>query len=172
MASDRYLRLLPTISKWIQATLDLHAGNAKPVVSFGFPRLPRYFSEQLMSTTNVVVTDRLPVPPLSKWGLSEFTSFVTQPMSGITYLDTYFLLTSAAADESAHFHELVHVIQWQMIGPREFLLQYAAGLARHGYLGSPLEKMAYAHQRRFDADSPSYSVEAEVRKQLVALLDE
>src|SRR6266567_334687 len=171
MASDRYLRFLPTISKWIQETLDAHAGNARPVVSFGFPRLPRYFSEQQLSTTNVVITDCLPVPPLSEWGLSEFSSFETQPMTGITYLDTYFLLTSAAADESVHFHELVHVIQWQMIGPREYLLQYAAGLAKHGYLGSPLEKVAYAHQHRFDVDSPSYSVEAEVRKQLVALLE-
>ena len=30
--------------------------------------------------------------------------------------------------------------------------------------------MAFAHQRRFDVDWPSYSVEAEVRKQTLALL--
>lgn len=170
MPSERYLKLLPVISKWLQETLDAHAGIARPVVSFGFPRLPRYYSEQLLGTTNVVITDRLPMPPLAEWGLPEFANFERQPMSAITYLDTYFVEPSTAADESVHFHELVHVIQWQVLGPKDFLLLYAAGLAEFGYLESPLEKMAYVHQHRFEVDWPSYSVEEEVRRQTLALL--
>ena len=171
MASDRYAEFLLAISKWIQATLDAHAGSARPVASFQFPRLPRYFSEQLLSTTSVVLADRLPIPPLSGWGLSEFASFEQQSMDAITYLDMYFVKPSAATDESVHFHELVHVIQWQVLGPKNFLLLYAAGLAERGYMECPLEAMAFAHQRRFDVDWPSYSVEAEVRKQTLALLN-
>jgi quercetin dioxygenase-like cupin family protein len=114
MSSDRYAEFLPAISKWIPSTLDAHAGSAKPVASFQFLRLPRYFSEQLLSTTSVVVTDHLPKPPLSAWGLSEFASFEQQPMNAITYLDTYFVKPSAATAESLHFHELVHVIQWRV----------------------------------------------------------
>ena len=90
-------------------------------------------------------------------------------MSGITYLDTYFLERSAAADESLHFHELVHVVQWQVLGPKDFLLLYAAGLAERGYLECPLEAMAYEHQRRFGASNPPYLVEAQVRAQTLAL---
>ena len=152
MASDRYAEFLPAISKWIQSTLDAHAGSAKPVASFQFPRLPRYFSEQLLSTTSVVLADPLPVPPLSEWGLSEFAGFEQQSMDAITYLDTYFAMPSAATDESVHFHELVHVIQWQVLGPKNFLLLYATGLAGRGYLECPLETMAFAQQRRFDVD--------------------
>jgi hypothetical protein len=171
MASDRYAEFLPAISKCIQETLDANADKAKSVASFQFPRLPRYFSEQLLTTTSVVITDHLPRPPLSAWGLSEFASFEQQPMNAITYLDTYFVKTSAAADESLHFHELIHVIQWQVLGPKNFLLLYADGLTKRGYLECPLEAIAYGHQRRFDVEWPSYSVEAEVRKQTLELLN-
>ena len=168
MASDRYAEFLPTILDWIHGTLEAHADRKKSVASFGFPRLPRYFSEHLLFTTNVVITDRLPVPPLSAWGLPEFASFERQPMTAITYLDTYFLSPRAATDESVHCHELIHVVQWQVLGPKDFLLLYAAGLAERGYRKSPIEVMACGHQRRFDVDWPSYSAEAEVRRQTLA----
>ena len=170
MTSDRYAEFLPTMLDWIQRTLEAHANEKRSVASFGFPRLPRYFSAELLNSASVVITDRLPIPPLSTWGLSEFASFERQPMSAITFLDTYFIHPNAAADESVHFHELVHVIQWQALGPKNFLLLYAAGLAEYGYLESPLEKMAYAHQQRFDLSWPSYSVEEEVRQQTLGLV--
>jgi len=124
-----------------------------------------------LNSASVVITDNLPRPPLSASGLSEFVSFEKQPMGGITYFGTYFLERGAAGDESLHFHELVHVIQWQVLGPKDFLLLYAAGLAERGYLECPLEAMAYAHQQRFAASEPTYSVETEVRRQTLALLE-
>jgi hypothetical protein len=170
MGPDRYRPFLSVILSWIQQTLDAHAGERRAVSSFKFPRLLHYFSKSLLDTAGVVPADRLPVPPLSALGLREFADFETQPISGITYKDTYFVHRATVADESLHFHELVHVIQWQVLGPKDFLLLYAAGLAQHGYRNCPLEAMAYAHQRRFDADQPPYSVEAQVRVQTLALM--
>src|SRR5262249_53580734 len=168
---DRYLPFLPTILNWIQQTLDAHARERRVVSSFNFPRLPRYFSEKLLKTASVVPTDRLPVPPLSALGIREFADFENQPISGITYKETYFLERSAAAtDESLHFHELVHIVQWQVLGPKDFLLLYAIGLSEHGYLRCPLEAMAFEHQRRFDAGEPPYSVEAEVHGETLLLM--
>jgi hypothetical protein len=169
MSPNRYAEFLPVIANWIQQTLDDSAAKARSAESFHFPRLPHYFSEQLLRTTNVVVTDHLPVPPLSALGLTEFAAFESQPMGGITYLDTYFLLPAGAGDEPLHFHELIHVIQWQVLGPKDFLLLYAAGLAEQGYMGSPLEAMAYEHQRRFDVGDPPYPVETEVRAATLVL---
>ena len=157
---------------WIQQTLDAHAHERRAVSSFTFLRLPQYFSAELLSGSSVVPTDRPPVPPLSKLGLSEFVGFEKQPMSGITYFDTYFVERGAVGDESLHFHELVHIIQWQVLGPKDFLLLYAAGLAEFEYRDCPLEAMAYDHQRRFDAGIPPYSVEAEVREQTLDLKPE
>src|ERR1035441_8169088 len=169
MGSDRYLPFLPIILNCIQQTLDAHAHERRAVSSFNFPRLPRYFSERLLNTASVVPTDRLPVPPLTALGLREFADFENQPISGVTYMDTYFLQRAAATDESLHFHELVHVIQWQVLGPKDFLSMYAAGLAEHGYRNCALESMAYDHQRRFDAGEPPYSVEDQVWRQTLAL---
>ena len=87
-------------------------------------------------------------------------------------MKTYFLQSDFAAfDESLHFHELVHVVQWDVLGPRNFLLLYATGLSEHVYRECPLEAMAYEHQRRFDAGEPPYSVEEAVREQTLALKD-
>ena len=61
-------------------------------------------------------------------------------------------------------------VQWFVLGPEDFLLLYAAGLAEHGYKDSPLEAMAYAHQTRFEAGGSPYSVEAEVGAATLALL--
>lgn len=169
MASSRYVELLPYMLEWIQQTLNAYAGEKTVVGSIRFPRLSNYFSKELLDSASVVVTDRLPAPPLSALGLGEFADFERQPMGGITYQDTYFIETSAAANESLHFHELVHVIQWRVLGQEDFLLKYAAGLAEHGYLDCPLERMAYEHQRRFDAGHPPYPVEAAVGAETLAL---
>src|ERR1017187_9862829 len=105
MGSDRYLPCLPIILNWIQQTLDAHAHERRAVASFNFPRLPHYFSESLLNTASVVPCDRLPVPPLSALGLREFADFENQPISGITYRDTYFLRRADAPDESSRSEE-------------------------------------------------------------------
>ena len=169
MGSDRYLPFLPVIMDWIQRTLDAHAPERRVVSSFNFLRLPQYFSAELLKRARVVVTGKLPRPPLSAFGLREFAYFEDQFISGITYKDTYFLQPNIAVVESVHLHELVHVVQWQVLGPRDFLLLYAAGLAQYGYQDCPLEAMAYGHQRRFEVSELSYSVETEVRQQTLAL---
>ena len=169
--ATRYNPLLPVISDSIRRTLHAHAAEKGPVTSFSFTRLPQYFPPNILNSASLAVTDDPPRPPLSALGLSEFAAFENEPISGITYLDTYFLTPSSARDESTHFHEMVHVIQWRVLGSEQFLLLYAAGLAEYGYLDSPLEKMAYEHQRRFDAGEPPYPVEEEAQRQTLALLN-
>src|ERR1039458_7479076 len=109
------------------------------------------------------------LPPLAALGLREFADFEGQPARGITYRDTYFLWRADATDESLPFHELVRVAQAQVLGPKDFLLLYAAGLVESRYRDCALEAMAYEHQRRFDAGDPPYSVEAEVWEETLAL---
>jgi len=60
--------LYPHVIGWIYQTLDAHSKVAKAVGSLGFPRLSRYFSEERLTSTKVVVIDRVPMPPLSSMG--------------------------------------------------------------------------------------------------------
>src|SRR5262249_57296702 len=78
----------------------------------------------------VVIMDRLPVPPLSSWGLTQFASFERRDPDGITYLDTCFLKPHQSKNEAIHFHELIHVIQWRGLWAERLLPPYTHWLER------------------------------------------
>ena len=130
MTPEEFAAVYPSVLRWIRQTLADHAQSAKPVASRGFKLLPSYFSKELLDTTKVVAVTRVPIPPLSSMGLQRFRDFERGDWDGITYLDTYFVKRTKAADEDLHFHELIHVVQWRLLGPERFLKQYADGLER------------------------------------------
>jgi hypothetical protein len=165
LSPDEFRALYPQLKQWIEATLATHAAAAQPVATFGFERLPRYYRPALLAAAKVVAVDRLPVPPLTAMGLPQFAEMERMHAGGITYLDTYFATPDAVDDESLHFHELIHVVQWRELGPERFLATYADGLERCGYRASPLEIMAYDAQARFDRGE-CFDAEAHVRSQL------
>jgi hypothetical protein len=139
----------PHVMAWITRTLDAHAHNARTVASQSFSRLPLYFGRELLAVAKFVVVDRVPMPPLTELGLREFAAFERADSDGVTYLDTYFVRRLRATEEQLHFHELIHVIQWRLLGPERFLSTYVAGLEAFGYRNSPLEAMAYDAEALF-----------------------
>jgi len=62
------------------------------------------------------------------------------------------------------FHELVHVVQYRVLGLKEFARLYVRGfLERGGYEGIPLERQAYQLGSRFERwPQRLFSVEEEV----------
>jgi hypothetical protein len=141
----------------LQTTANAHA--AQSVASHGFLRLPLYFTENTLASTKVVLVDPLPMPPLSSMGLERFADFERGDFGGITYIDTIFLKPTQSNNENMHFHELVHVIQWRLLGPDRFLLSYANGLECFGYRQSPLEAMAYDAETAFASSAATFNVE-------------
>ncbi len=95
----------------------------------------------------MAVDGKVPFPPLTDMGLREFRDMENRQFDGITYKDTFFV-NRLRQTESLHFHELIHVIQWERLGVDNFLLAYGAGLLS-GYRNSPLEQMAYSLQDGF-----------------------
>jgi hypothetical protein len=151
MQADIICRLhtaLPQVREWIDQFLNAHRNRARAVSALGFPRLSACFPRELLDRAKVVSVDRVPFPPVEKFGLPEFASLQQMTFEGITFKDTFFL-QQGHASESLHFHELVHVVQWLRLGVDNFILAYALGLLRFGYAQSPLEEMAYTLQRRF-----------------------
>jgi hypothetical protein len=69
-------------------------------------------------------------------------------------------------DEELYFHELIHVIQWRLLGPERFLRLYADGLEKFGYQDSPLEKMAYHTQNEFSRSKRTFDAQALVVREL------
>jgi hypothetical protein len=163
---QKLLLKLPEITGWIDAALAAHADQSRPVASFGFKRLPGYYSPQLLAQAKVVVVENVPVPPLAALGLPELAAFEQGDYAGITFKHTYFVKAAEANRETLHFHELVHVVQWAHLGVEKFLTAYATGLAMQGYRNSPLEVMAYDLQDYFDQNGQPGDVVAAVRNKL------
>jgi hypothetical protein len=157
-------RTLPGVWEWIDHYVEAHAHSAVPVAELGFSRLSQYFDQNRLSNSKAVKVDRVQVPPLSKMGMPYFADFEETPFTGITYMDTFFLAPPAHDSESTHFHELIHVVQWDVLGPDSFLMVYAIGLLAHGYKNSPLERMAYELQRAFEDGRPIPQLELQVRE--------
>ena len=90
MTPEEFQKFYPLLIEWLRTTLAVHAGAARTVASRAFPLLPLYFTADTLASAKVVLVDRLPVPPLSSWGLTRFTDFERGNLDGITYLDTFF----------------------------------------------------------------------------------
>lgn len=141
MSPEEFAKYYPPLLDWIQTALTANAQVAHTIASRGFSRLPLYFTEKTLASTKGVLADPLPLPPLSSMGLVRFAEFERGNFDGITYMDTIFLKPTQSNNEIIHFHELVHVIQWRLLGPDRFLLSYANGLECFGYRQSLLRKL-------------------------------
>jgi hypothetical protein len=166
MSPEEFAKFYPPLLDWIQTTLTASAQVAQTIASRGFSRLPLYFTEKTLASTKVVLVDPLPMPPLSSLGLMRFAEFERGNFDGITYIDTIFLKPTRSNNENIYFHELVHVIQWRLLGPDRFLLSYANGLECFGYRQSPLEAMAYDAETSFASSTTSFNVEKIVAEKL------
>jgi hypothetical protein len=73
-------------------------------------------------------------------------------------------------NRSILFHELVHAVQYRVLGLRQFARLYVTGfLNGGGYEGIPLERQAYELEERFSRDPKSpFSVEIDVQERLRA----
>ncbi|HTJ00913.1 MAG TPA: hypothetical protein VL527_18670 [Dongiaceae bacterium] len=169
MTQKEFDEKYPLILGWIQQTLSEHATSARPIASLGFKRLPLYFQSDILAKAKVVYVPKVPAPPLNAIGLSQFSDFEHMEAGGITYLDTFFSRNEMRENEAHHFHELIHVIQCQVLGPKSFVAAYADGLEKIGYRKSPLEVMAYTLDNVFRNSQSPFDAPAIVREQLHAL---
>jgi hypothetical protein len=163
MSPEEFAKFYPPL---LETTLAASAHVAQTVAFRGFSHLPLYFTEKTLASTKVVLADPLPMPPLSSMGLVRFAEFERGNFDGITYIDTIFLKPTQSNNEIIHFHELVHVVQWRLLGPDRFLLSYANGLECFGYRQSPLEAMAYDAETAFASSTTTFNVEKMVAEKL------
>ena len=102
----------------------------------------------------------LDIPELRKEGLGEF---MDMEFTGITYKNVYFVKKGFENELGMHFHELVHVLQWQYLGAKEFIERYIRELQQYGYEGAPLEIMAYSLENGFRKNNKRINVQQYVK---------
>ena len=133
---------LPGMIEWIEKTKSVNQKDSKAISEFHLPHVAIYFPNEFLSKVRIVPIDQLPIPPLSLLGMTELADFEHADSRAITLDQMYFIKPSFTKDELIHFHELIHVLQWQILGKEKFLFIYGLGLLQFGYNENPLEVMA------------------------------
>jgi len=160
--------------QWVTDQRNLLRPSAQPISAEDRAQLQHYFTPDILERAQCTWVDEIPHPAfyaaLQTSGLS--MPFDFRQMTGITFLDTIVMARSRVMDRthwlSLLFHELVHVVQYHILGCDAFLTQYVYGWASNAfhYFTIPLEAMAYDLQRRFDGAGVPFSVEREIAHRL------
>jgi hypothetical protein len=142
--------------QWIQEQRTLHYPTAKSLQPDQRTALDPFFSKAVLDCARFAVVDQIPNP-----GFYKNLQAMGQPipldfgqMHGITFIDTVLLSRRFQPywSPSLYFHELVHVVQYSILGTAKFMQRYIRGWAENGFqYGSiPLETDAYEFQSRYE----------------------
>ena len=172
---EQVIYLIKQGEGWVREQRDLHRPDAlalKPQASTAFEP---FFGAEVIQDVRFKA-----VPVIENPGFYREMEATGQPipidfsdMHGITFGDTVLLSRRhIEADDppmSLLFHEMVHVVQYGLLGVGEFISRYVTGWAENGfeYMAIPLERDAYELEYRFKL-SPQvpFSVREEVSKRL------
>ena len=158
--------LLQKFEEWLYQQREIHLPQARPLSSEERARLNGYFERKILDLTRVATVDHIPNPqfydelrereiPIPM----DFTSAV-----GLTLIDCV-LLRKGFGSISTLFHEMVHVVQADLLGVKRLLELYFSDLAENGYLGVPFERQAYDLTAKFTCGE-SFSVRKILEKEL------
>lgn len=163
-----FIVALPKAMRWVRSTVAAHAPDAERLDALPVAGALPQVSASLLARTKRVVVDDMPQPPLEAWKISGVGDIGWGLASGLALMQMIFIRRGREDDPSLLFHELVHVIQWETLGPRRFLILYGVMLLELGYADHPLEIMAYELQERFDRGQAAFDIEPIVRRRTIA----
>ncbi|MGZ5056335.1 MAG: hypothetical protein ACXWAT_15530 [Methylobacter sp.] len=140
--------MLHKINSWIDQALNHYSEQIVSCERF-CPQFNGFYPSEFLANSYFVIIDQLPKPDFPELRQAGFGGFIDMELEGITYKNTYFIKKGYESDVALHFHELVHVLQWQNLGALPFIQRYMEEILRFGYRNAPLEEMAYDLQSHF-----------------------
>lgn len=157
--------MIGIINQWVRLTNRQFDDLKRPCTEFT-EQFEGYYSSEFLAQSYYVVVMQMPVPAYQFLEDHGLTSLFNRDVAGLTLGDTYYLLPSVAKNLQVHFHELVHVAQWQRLGGEGFVTRYLQELKGVGYENMPLERMAYDLDAQYVAGGPATDVLNVVERQL------
>ncbi len=129
-------------------------------------RFRGYFDRDDLANARIAHAARLPIPSAPFAGKLRAIGlhFLNSSQAAAITLDHIIVTREPVHSPSLLFHELVHVVQFRLLGIQRFARLYVRGfLAGGSYYRIPLERCAFELTRRFESGEAPFSVEAEVR---------
>ncbi len=162
--------MLHRLEQWIDKT-NLDHKDQRISCSKFYNEFKGFYPLEFLENSYFVVVDSIPkpnFPELRQLGLGDFIDIEG---NGITYKNTYYIQSYLVSALRLHFHELVHVAQWDHLGAIPFIERYITEIQTLGYDESPLEKMAYGLDDHFMTGGEKVDVPTYVAKRLGSPLD-
>ncbi len=175
MNEEYYLQFIEKAIEWIISQRDKYRPAARPWSSEELQEMAHFFPIAFLSNVKITEVPIIENPSFYSEVESEEIPHLIDfsKMQAITFVDT--ILISQKHYPKAHewlpliFHELVHVVQYQLLGIDVFIEQYIKGFIGNDfrYENIPLESNAYELQKRYvKAPLMSFPVVEEVRRKL------
>ncbi|HIE16762.1 MAG TPA: hypothetical protein EYP71_01015 [Dehalococcoidia bacterium] len=166
--------LIKKFEQWLQEQHRLYLPIARPLSSDVRSRLSGYFERRTLDSVRVATVEGIRNPDfygsLERAGIPVPLDFSTAV--GLTVIDLILireeLVHHHASLVSTIFHEMVHIVQIDILGLKRHIELYADSLREGGYQyhSVVLERQAYTLGNRFDRGEPPFSVEKVVRQEL------
>lgn len=162
--------IAPFVARYIRLQRDRLAERAAPLTESESRAVQQYFADGDLDRIRILIADPLPiaVPPFV--GAVRRIGFKfpdVRLVSGITFDNVIGLREPPTPN--LLFHELVHAVQFRVMGVDEFASQYVRGFFHaRCYDDIPLERCAHELETRFIVFREAFKVEDEVRQWMEA----
>jgi len=151
---------------YIKAQREAYFPKAAPLAPERFDPFLSFFSEAVLKTTRFHVKQEGPIenPDFLKELHDRGIPFSLDRLKAITFQDV--VVSFEELEPRVVFHELVHAVQYQKLGLKQFAYKYFKGFLTWGaYERIPLEANARLLDEAYAKDpGKPFSVEAEVQK--------
>jgi len=161
--------------RWVESQRDAHRSSARDLTKTERSALAPFFDINILNLAKIKMVPGIENPgfyseleDMKVPGLLDFST-----AAGITFRDTIVLSElyswGSSVPGSLIFHELVHVVQYDILGVAGFIERYVRGWTENGldYFAIPLEIHAFELQRLYETSGKQdLSVEAEVVRRL------
>ena len=166
--------LLKRFEEWVYKQQKIHLANSRPLSSEEKSQLDGYFERRILDKVQVVSVQRILNPDFyddfAKSGIPIPLDFSTAV--GLTLAECILIRKELCSHPpsliSTIFHELVHVVQIDILGLRKHIELYADSLLQNGYQYHSVifERQACELSDRLARGRSSFSVGEVVKKEL------
>jgi hypothetical protein len=160
------------VADYISSSRKKYAANAQPLTAEQRAAMQPFFPAEILDQTRLLVLNGQRIEDPGFYTMARMMGFKDLPsfahVAAVTFVDV--IVSHEEFTDALLFHELVHVVQYALLGVKEFGARYVSGFVTGGgYDGIPLEKNAYELERRFSADPVQpFAVADEVKRWLEA----
>lgn len=155
----------PAVARYIRIQHGRLWSGAPPLPAAFAQRFAPYFDESLLAGVRIAGSASLSLPrvPYARvLGRLGFYIPGAETIAGITF-GPLIAVRESEVSERLLFHELVHVVQYRLLGTADFARRYVEGFLVSGrYEEIPLEICAAVLEDRFARGGPPFSVETAV----------